>query len=157
MSEPQKIVPKYLEIAGQVREQILRGDLQAGDEIPSERELAASWNVARGTAARALAWLRSEGLVEARQGAGTHVRTDARPGVPDEVGMVETTWDANSWAGPIELAYSVAAGGDVILSLPRHCFMGTATDGSGRTDVAIPLALVRWLSTQSALTQPIED
>lgn len=74
MPEIQKVLPKYLQIAGHIRDQIVRGDLQPGDEVTSERELAASWSVARPTAARALEALRVQGFVEARQGSGTYVR-----------------------------------------------------------------------------------
>jgi len=80
MPEIQKVLPKYLQIAGHIRDQIVRGDLRPGDEVPSERGLAAAWAVARPTAARALESLRGQGLVESRQGSGTYVR--ARPGVP---------------------------------------------------------------------------
>ena len=75
MPEIQKVLPKYLQIAGHIRDQIVRGDLRPGDEVPSERELAASWSVARPTAARALEALRVQGLVESRQGSGTYVRS----------------------------------------------------------------------------------
>jgi GntR family transcriptional regulator len=78
--ELQQVLPKYLQIAGHIRDQIVRGDLRPGDEVPSERELAASWKVARPTAARALESLRTQGLVESRQGSGTYVR--ASTGVP---------------------------------------------------------------------------
>jgi GntR family transcriptional regulator len=67
-------LPKYLQIANHVREQILRGDLAPGAEVPSERALAQSWRVARPTAGRALETLRREGMVESRQGSGTFVR-----------------------------------------------------------------------------------
>jgi DNA-binding GntR family transcriptional regulator len=70
----QEVLPKYLQIAAYLRDQIVRGDLRPGDEVPSERELATSWSVARLTAARALEVLRVQGLVVARQGAGTYVR-----------------------------------------------------------------------------------
>jgi DNA-binding GntR family transcriptional regulator len=75
MPEIQKVLPKYLQIAGHIRDQIVRGDLRPGDEVTSERELAASWSVARPTAARALESLRVQGLVESRQGSGTYVRS----------------------------------------------------------------------------------
>jgi GntR family transcriptional regulator len=74
MPEVQQVLPKYLQIAGHIRDQITRGDLRPGDEVPSERELAAAWSVARPTAARALESLRVQGLVESRQGSGTYVR-----------------------------------------------------------------------------------
>lgn len=73
MPEIQQVLPKYLQIAGHIRDQIVRGDLNPGDEVPSERELAATWSVARPTAARALESLRVQGLVESRQGSGTYV------------------------------------------------------------------------------------
>lgn len=74
MPEIQEVLPKYLQIAAYIRDQIVRGDLKPGDEVPSERGLAETWNVARPTAARALESLRVQGLVESRQGSGTYVR-----------------------------------------------------------------------------------
>jgi GntR family transcriptional regulator len=68
------VLPKYLQIAAHYRDLILRGDLQPGDEVDSERRIADAWKVARPTATRALDALRREGLVESQQGAGTRVR-----------------------------------------------------------------------------------
>jgi GntR family transcriptional regulator len=67
--------PKYLQIAHYIRDQILRGDLRPGDEVPSERQLANDWKVSRPTAARSLQALAHQGLVEKRQGSGTYVRS----------------------------------------------------------------------------------
>ena len=75
MPEIQRTPPKYLQIAGHIRDQIVLGDLRPGDEVPSEREIATSWQVARPTAARALDVLRRQGLVDSRQGSGTYVRS----------------------------------------------------------------------------------
>jgi len=75
--EIQEVLPKYLQIAGHIRDQIVRGDLLPGAEVPSERELSAAWKVARPTAARALQVLRAQGLVESVQGSGTYVRAPA--------------------------------------------------------------------------------
>ncbi|WP_369247949.1 GntR family transcriptional regulator [Streptomyces sp. R41] len=77
MPQIEETRPKYLQIAHYIREQILRGDLRPGDEVPSERRLAADWSVSRPTAARSLEALRHQGLVEKRQGSGTYVRTGA--------------------------------------------------------------------------------
>src|SRR3954463_10244030 len=79
MPRVQEVLPKYLQIAGHIRDQIVRGDLRAGDEAPSERDIAASWDVARPTAARALEVLRGQGLVVSRQGSGTYVQPAAAP------------------------------------------------------------------------------
>ncbi|MGL5808683.1 MAG: GntR family transcriptional regulator [Nocardioides sp.] len=74
MPEIQHVLPKYLQIAGHIRDQIVLGDLPPGAEVPSERELAAEWKVARPTATRALATLRTQGFVTSVQGSGTYVR-----------------------------------------------------------------------------------
>ncbi len=100
MPEIQKVLPKYLQIAGHIRDQIVRGDLRAGDEVPSERELAASWSVARPTAARALEALRAQGLVESRQGSGTFVR--ARDAVPRARERYERARDLGTMYGVAE-------------------------------------------------------
>jgi DNA-binding GntR family transcriptional regulator len=72
--EIQQVLPKYVQVADHIRDQILRGELRPGDEIPSERRIVEEWRISRPTATRALAALRAEGLVEARQGSGTFVR-----------------------------------------------------------------------------------
>jgi DNA-binding GntR family transcriptional regulator len=74
MPQIEEAQPKYLQIAYHIRDQILRGDLRPGDEVPSERQLAAEWKVSRPTAARSLEALSHQGLVEKRQGSGTYVR-----------------------------------------------------------------------------------
>jgi DNA-binding GntR family transcriptional regulator len=74
MPQIQEAPAKYLQIASHIRDQIIRGDLLPGAEIPSERQIAQDWKVSRPTATRALQVLRYQGLVESRQGAGTYVR-----------------------------------------------------------------------------------
>jgi GntR family transcriptional regulator len=73
MPQAQQVLPKYLQIANSIRDEILEGKLGPGDEVASERELALDWRVARPTAAKALAELRRLGLVESLRGAGTFV------------------------------------------------------------------------------------
>jgi DNA-binding GntR family transcriptional regulator len=74
MPELQEVLPKYLQVANYYRDLIASGVLAAGDEIPSERQLAIEWGISRPTATRALGALRNQGLVESRQGSGTYVR-----------------------------------------------------------------------------------
>jgi len=78
VSRAQSAVPKYLQVAHSLRDEIVRGKRRPGDELPSERELAEQWDISRPTATRALAVLRNEGLAEARQGSGTFVRSKPR-------------------------------------------------------------------------------
>jgi GntR family transcriptional regulator len=79
-----QVLPKYLQIANAIRDRILHGELADGDELPSERELAGDWRVARPTAAKALAELRRLGLAESRWGAGTFVRAATVAHTADE-------------------------------------------------------------------------
>ncbi|MFF0183576.1 GntR family transcriptional regulator [Streptomyces sp. NPDC005244] len=67
-------MPKYDQIAADLRGRIVRGELAAGDALPSERELTEHWGVARATVVRALDVLRQEDLIETRQGLGSIVR-----------------------------------------------------------------------------------
>lgn len=65
--------PPYQAIAAEIRARITRGDLRPGDRVPSIRQIAQRWGVAVATATKVTAVLRTEGLVEARVGAGTVV------------------------------------------------------------------------------------
>jgi len=60
----------HVYIAEQLRRQITLGVLPKGQALPSERELAAMFGVARATVQRAVHVLESEGLVIARRGRG---------------------------------------------------------------------------------------
>lgn len=62
-------VPKAAGVlADALREQILKGDLVAGAELPSEREIGEQAGVSRATVREALRILESEGLIETRLG-----------------------------------------------------------------------------------------
>lgn len=74
MPQVDEIPHKYQQIAAQIRDRILNGELRPGDVIASERDLAAEWKVARPTASKALNVLRLQGYVESQQGSGTFVR-----------------------------------------------------------------------------------
>lgn len=67
-------VPKYRLLADGLRKKILTGEYSPGSKLPSEAELMASWDVARGTVRQALAVLGGEDLTEARKGSGVWVR-----------------------------------------------------------------------------------
>ncbi|MEV8227579.1 GntR family transcriptional regulator [Streptomyces sp. NPDC079167] len=71
--------PPYLRIASEIRQRIAEGELAPGDRVPSTRQVAKEWNVALATATKALATLRTEGLVEARPRAGTVVASPGQP------------------------------------------------------------------------------
>src|SRR5579864_3877271 len=69
----QSEAPAYRKIQHVLKKRIEARELQPGDAVPSERELARSFEVSLMTARHALAELEREGLVDRRRGAGTFV------------------------------------------------------------------------------------
>src|ERR1700722_12411594 len=67
--------PAYRRIQQALRNRIEAKELQAGDAVPSERDLARTYEVSLMTARHALAGLEREGLVDRRRGVGTFVAT----------------------------------------------------------------------------------
>lgn len=63
----------YLQISDYICEQILRGNWQEGDRVPSVREMAVSVEVNPNTVARAYAVLQDEGIIQNRRGIGYFV------------------------------------------------------------------------------------
>jgi GntR family transcriptional regulator len=66
-------LPAYQRIQSVIRKRIDSGQLQPGDPVPSERDLAKIHQVSLMTARHALASLEREGIVERRRGVGTFV------------------------------------------------------------------------------------
>jgi GntR family transcriptional regulator len=66
-------LPAYQRIQSVIRKRIDSGQLQPGDPVPSERDLARTHRVSLMTARHALAFLEREGIVERRRGIGTFV------------------------------------------------------------------------------------
>jgi GntR family transcriptional regulator len=71
--------PFYAQIADALRSEIIGGSYQAGDQLPSERELRDRFKVSGNTIRAALVQLRAEGLVMSHQGRGVFVREQAVP------------------------------------------------------------------------------
>ncbi len=65
--------PPYRRIAGELRRRILAGELRPGDALPSITRLSQEFEVSKGTAAKALAVLKDEGLAHGVQGWATVV------------------------------------------------------------------------------------
>ena len=65
-------------LAEQLRQAISTGTLQPGQQLPTERELAAAHGMARNTARVAIRLLAEQGLVQTEHGRGVFVRTAPR-------------------------------------------------------------------------------
>jgi GntR family transcriptional regulator len=66
-------IPLHLAISEKLRDLILTGVYQPGDQIPSEHQLMAEFEVSRITARRAIANLTQQGLVNVQRGKGAFV------------------------------------------------------------------------------------
>ena len=71
-------IPIYVQIADNIRSQILRGALHDGDQLTSTTEYATTYRINPATAGKAFAILVDEGLVEKRRGIGMFVAEGAR-------------------------------------------------------------------------------
>lgn len=75
MTDQAKRVPKYRQIAADLRAAIEAGDYGPGDQLPGENQLKDTYSVALMTARQALDVLKNEGLAESRKGKGVFVRS----------------------------------------------------------------------------------
>jgi len=71
--------PIYLQIIGQVREQVHNGTLQPGEELPSVRELADSLGINMHTARAAYLKLRDQGIINLRLGRRARIARARQP------------------------------------------------------------------------------
>lgn len=83
--------PLYYQLYALLKNAILNGTLERGDQMPTELQLAEAFGVSRITAKRAMDELAGESLVERRRGKGTHViyEYQQRPVKAPLVGMLQ--------------------------------------------------------------------
>ncbi len=72
------VTPIYVQIADDLRAQILTGALDEGDQVMSTTTYATTYRINPATAAKAFAQLNDEELLEKRRGVGMFVRVGAR-------------------------------------------------------------------------------
>lgn len=65
--------PRHEQISDWLKEQITSGELESGEQLPSEKELGQKFDVSRVTVRHALKTLDNEGLIYRRQGLGSFV------------------------------------------------------------------------------------
>lgn len=80
LNHSQKLLPQR--VADQITEMIADRQLQAGDKLPNEFDMASQLNVGRGTIREAVKILVSRNVVEIRRGSGTFVCDN--PGVLED-------------------------------------------------------------------------
>ncbi|MFN5902814.1 MAG: GntR family transcriptional regulator, partial [Novosphingobium sp.] len=72
--------PRYLQVAGELRAEILSGKFSARDQFPTESDLCQRYGVSRFTIREALRRLQNEGLIARKRGSGTVVQPAAARG-----------------------------------------------------------------------------
>lgn len=70
--------PIYKQLVDEILLKIRRGELKAGEKLPTERELAQQLYVSRGTIKKAYKELADNNIVEIIQGSGTYVYTEKK-------------------------------------------------------------------------------
>lgn len=78
----------FEQVALQIEQRILDGELHSGDRLPTERELAEQFHVSRTAVREALKILAQKGLVDMRPGRGTIVIDGAPQALQHSLGLV---------------------------------------------------------------------
>jgi GntR family transcriptional regulator len=99
--------PMYQQIADDLRDQIKRGDLGPGAQLPTESDLQSKYNASRNTIREAIKRLVSLGLVVPRPGQGTFVSQEMDPFVTTLTGSPD-----HRLGGDEEIAYLSAVNRD---------------------------------------------
>jgi GntR family transcriptional repressor for pyruvate dehydrogenase complex len=78
----------YEQIVQQIEDSITKGTLKAGDQLPSERELALKFGVSRTAVREAVKALHEKGLVEAYSGRGTFITNGTSQAVRQSIDLL---------------------------------------------------------------------
>jgi GntR family transcriptional repressor for pyruvate dehydrogenase complex len=100
---PVKSARLYEQIVEQIKERILSGDLQDGDQLPTERELAEQFGVSRTAVREAIKALTQSGLVEVRPGRGTFVIDGTLRAVKRSLDLMIRIERGDKWADLVEI------------------------------------------------------
>jgi GntR family transcriptional regulator len=74
----QENIPIYVQIANDIKDQIIAGKLIDGDKLSSIREYSITYEVTSLTMQRALALLESDAVIETKKGVGSFVKAGVR-------------------------------------------------------------------------------
>jgi GntR family transcriptional repressor for pyruvate dehydrogenase complex len=100
---PVKSARLYEQIVEQIKERILSRDLQDGDQLPTERELAEQFGVSRTAVREAIKALTQNGLVEVRPGRGTFVIDGTLRAVKRSLDLMIRIERGDKWADLVEI------------------------------------------------------
>lgn len=94
---------RYRQVADRLRAAIARGDVQPGQQLPSEDTLAAEYGLHRTTINKAVRLLAAEGLVDMEHGRGSRVR-EQRPLIHTSASYVTSAGGAEraQWSSEVQ-------------------------------------------------------
>lgn len=152
MTQPAALVerreaPRYLKLAGELRNQIMASKFSARESFPTESELCQQYGVSRFTVREALRRLQNEGLISRRRGSGTVVQpAGARGGTLHQ--PLSNVGEILQYARDTQVAYVAKGRG----ALPRKVAEQIAADTAGdwtvfrgtrrHEDDALPIAVI---------------
>lgn len=88
---PSDSLPIYRQIVEQVRRWVASGSAQAGEELPSVRQLAQLHAINPMTVSKAYSLLEAEGLLERRRGMGMVIRSGSQKAAPQPRELLRPT------------------------------------------------------------------
>lgn len=91
---------KYQELIEHIHELISDGQLQPGQRMPSENELAASFGISRETVRKAVGILEEQGIVRRVKGSGTYISFDRRENLEKRNRIAVVTTYVDSYIFP---------------------------------------------------------
>lgn len=118
-------IPLYLKLYNFVVNEIKEGKLKSGDRVPSEKELAALFNVSHITSKKALERLEQARLIERARGKGSFV-SRSLPDINEvetEEGKEDTSEEDTNWGliGLIVPDFSATYGLDLVKAIEARC------------------------------------
>src|SRR5690242_2052571 len=118
-------IPLYLKLYNFVVSEIKEGKLKSGDRVPSEKELAALFNVSRITSKKALERLEQASLIERTRGKGSFV-SRTLPDISEveaEDGKEDLPEESSKWGllGLIVPDFSATYGLDLVKGIEARC------------------------------------
>jgi GntR family transcriptional regulator len=116
--------PLYVSLARAVTQDIAQGRYPLGSALPTEDALARHYGVSRHTVRQALRELKDEGVIWARAGVGTIVRS--RPEGPRFFSGIKTVWDLLQFvdATQMQVVTRRDVTADAALAEQLHCELG---------------------------------
>lgn len=118
-------MPRYLQLAGDLREAIMGGEFVDGAQFPTESALCERYKVSRFTVREALRRLQAEGLIERKRGSGTTVqRAAARGGTLHQ--PLSNVGEILQYARDTQVVYALSGHGPLPAGVAEQIGAGTA-------------------------------